>query len=354
MSNEFAFADDAFVLATAVEYLENGHAAALVTVLKTWGSAPRPVGSLLVMRSDGVHCGSVSGGCVEEDLFTRYANNELNLDAPCILDYGVNREQAGSFGLPCGGRLELLVEKLATATPLNIVLKAIKEGRLLQRSVCLHTGEVSLHPLGDSNSGPVEDSTVTYNTHRVSKIFGPQWRLFLVGAGHLSHYVAKMAALLDYAVIVCEPREEYRLSWQLPQVPIITEMPDDAVVNLGNIGRTAVITLTHDPKLDDMALLEALVRGFFYVGALGSQKTSQNRKDRLRQMGLSEKQVELLRAPVGLPIGSHRPAEIAIAIMAEITALRNHVKPNIVDVSVNKLESHITNESNHSCRAQIR
>ena len=338
--DRLSHSDDELVLMHAIDYLDQGKTVALATVLKTWGSSPRPSGSLLVMCNDGIHYGSVSGGCIEQDLFDRFAKGELSLDRPSILDYGINRQDAQRFGLPCGGRLEILVERLESPTQLTAILKAIQKGQLIKRSVCLNTGEVSLHkctesPMGARADAPKEPS-LSYNPDNVTKVFGPQWQLFLVGAGHLSHYVAQMASLLGYAVTVCDPREEYQLSWQQEPnesahgisqsagITFTTEMPDDAVLKLANRERTAVITLTHDPKLDDMALMEALRMGFFYVGALGSQKTNANRRERLLQLGLTGEQTAALHGPVGLAIGSHSPPEIAVSIMAELTAIRNN------------------------------
>ena len=307
---------DREVLQTAYEWLQQGHEVALVTVLKTWGSSPRPPGSLLIMRSDGLIDGSVSGGCVEDDLLQRYSAHQLSDDYPTQIDYGLDREDAARFGLPCGGRLELMVEQLTDRSQLQPLLDAMQQQQLTARQVDLQTGQVSLQAAG-------AEQDFVYAEGYVRKIFGPQWNLLLIGAGHLSQYVSQLGTMLDYRVIVCDPREEYIKSWQVEGTEFTTLMPDDAVAHYARQPRSIVIALTHDPKLDDMAMLDALDSPAFYVGAIGSQRNCDARRERLREMGLADEQLQRLHAPVGLPIGSHTPPEIALSIMAEITQLRN-------------------------------
>lgn len=311
---------DQEVLQTAYEWLKQGDEIALVTVLKTWGSSPRPPGSLMVMRRDGVIAGSVSGGCVEEDLLQRYRDRQLSDSYPTRIDYGVKREDATRFGLPCGGRLELLVERLDGAGEdgehLNQLLDALQQQQLMARHVDLQTGKVSLQ------AAKAEQDFV-YTNIFVRKIFGPQWNMLLIGAGHLSQYVSQMALMLDYRVIVCDPREEYAKGWQVGGTELTTMMPDDAVQHYTQQARSIVVALTHDPKLDDMALLDALQSPAFYVGVIGSLRNCELRRQRLKQLGISASQLHRLHAPVGLSIGSHTPPEIAVSILAEITQQRN-------------------------------
>ena len=307
---------DQEVLQTAYEWLKQGHDVVLVTVLKTWGSSPRPPGSLLVMRRDGVIAGSVSGGCVEEDLVQRYRDQQLSDTYPTRINYGVNREDATRFGLPCGGRLELLVEQLEDGEHLNQLLDALQQQHLVARHVDLQTGKVSLQ------AAKAEQDFI-YTNIFVRKIFGPQWNMLLIGAGHLSQYVSQMALMLDYRVIVCDPREEYAKGWQVEGTELTTMMPDDAVQHYAQQARSIVVALTHDPKLDDMALLDALQSPAFYVGVIGSLRNCELRRQRLKQLGISSSQLQRLHAPVGLSIGSHTPPEIAVSILAEITQQRN-------------------------------
>jgi len=314
------FGTDREILGTAIDWLDQGYRVALVTVARTWGSSPRPIGSLMLMRNDGIHAGSVSGGCVEEDLVARYRDQQLASSYPTLIDYGIDRQEATRFGLPCGGRLELLVEELDSPIQLQSLLNNIQNKELILRQVCLNTGEVSLHPANASDD-------FEYTNDIVKKVFGPQWQMLLIGAGHLSQYVASMALMLDYHVIVCDPREEYEQGWTLsnsePGIEFVRIMPDDAVKAYVTHPRSVVITLAHDPKLDDMALMDALNSKAFYVGAIGSRKNNEMRRERMKELGITPKQLQCLHAPVGLPIGSHTPPEIAISILAEITAQRH-------------------------------
>jgi len=315
-----SYGTDQDVLQTASEWMQQGHELALVTVLKTWGSSPRPPGSLFIMRPDGQMSGSVSGGCVEEDLVQRYRSGQLSKSYPVRIDYGVNREDATRFGLPCGGRLELLVEQLQDPAQLQQLLDALRQQQLVARSVDLQSGRVSLQP-GQAEQGAEQD--FVYTDTQVRKILGPQWNMLLIGAGHLSHYVSQLGLMLGYRVIVCDPREEYAQGWRVEGTELTTLMPDDAVQQYARQPRSIVLALTHDPKLDDMALLDALNTQAFYVGAIGSQRNCDARRQRLKDLGITPANLQRLHAPVGLPIGSHTPPEIAVSILAEITQQRN-------------------------------
>jgi len=319
--NNSRYNTDQEVLQTAAEWLQLPQRVALVTVAKTWGSSPRPQGSMLVMRDDGLHFGSVSGGCVEEDLVSRYKNHQLGNEFPTMVNYGVERQDAMRFGLPCGGRLELVIEELHSVSSVNAILNATSQGQLIARRVCMNTGEVSLHAIS-------EVSEFEYNENEMIKVFGPGWNILLIGAGHLSSYVASIALMLNYNVTVCDPRQEYQSMWEVEGVYFANKMPDDAVKQLAPGQRSIVVTLAHDPKLDDMALMEALSADLFFVGALGSKRSHEQRRTRLLQLGLSQQQLDKLHAPVGLDIGSHTPPEIAVSIMAQITALRNLSQQN--------------------------
>lgn len=311
------YGSDREVLETALEWLRAGRRAALVTVARTWGSAPRPAGALMLMDEDGACCGSVSGGCVEEDLLLRYRSHQLGERLPTLVDYGVDREEASRLGLPCGGRLELLVEQLDEVAAIERLLAELRTGRLVVRRVCLATGEVSLHAAQPGTE-------FAYADGYLAKVFGPQWQLLLIGDGQLARYVARIARLLDYGVIICDPRDDYAGD-PLPEgVERLRGMPDDVVAAHATHPRCAVVTLSHDPRLDDLALVDALQSAAFYVGALGSARNSALRRERLASLGLNARQLERLQAPVGLPIGSRTPPEIAVSILAEITAHRHH------------------------------
>jgi xanthine dehydrogenase accessory factor len=309
------YGGDYEVLSALIDWAAAGEGAALVTVLRTWGSSPRPPGSLLaIRRRDGRMVGSVSGGCVEADLVERYTGGDL-ADCPTLVDYGVDPAGAARFGLPCGGQLELLVEE-PQAEALRPILASITAGDLIERRVCLQTGEASLHRPGSEVDFRYTDQTVYKN-------FGPHWQLILVGAGQLADYLARIALTLGFRVTLCDPRTEFASG--LAEVAVERRMPDDLIADLTQRQRTAVVTLAHDPKVDDLALLEALQADFFYVGALGSRRTSQSRRERLGSLGIDGERLARLRAPVGIDIGSHTPAEIAVAIAADLTAARHGI-----------------------------
>lgn len=328
---------DREVLEQAAGWLAAGHGVYLATVVRTWGSSPRPPGSLLaVCAEDGAFVGSVSGGCVEDDLAARLAAHGARMALPAIESYGIDAEQTHRFGLPCGGRLDLAVERLTSAEPLRAILRALDERRLVRRRLCLSTGEVSLHEttaMAGGSAGhagaafrPTDIEEFRFDRDNVDKLFGPAWRLILVGAGQLSRFVAQMAQALDYQVIVCDPREDYATQWQVKGVMVDARSPDEAVKALAVDARSAVLALTHDPRLDDLALMEALPSPAFYVGALGSRMNSARRRARLAGLDLPPSALARLHAPVGLPIGSRTPAEIAVAVLAELTAVRHGIQ----------------------------
>lgn len=320
------YSTDREVLETAVRWLAQGRHVALVTVARTWGSSPRPVGALMLMRDDGACSGSVSGGCVEEDLLMRYRSHQLGESFPTRIDYGIDREEATRLGLPCGGRLELLVEQLESAAPLERLLGKIRDGQLVTRRVCLATGEASLHAAAPADA-------FDYGSDYLAKVFGPRWQLLLIGDGHLARYVAQLALMLDYRVTLCDPRDDYEPEQAMDGVERVHVMPDAAVETFASHPRCAVVALTHDPRLDDMALLEALKSPAFYIGALGSKRNSELRRERLGELGLTVDQLQRLHAPVGLSIGSSSPPEIAVSIMAEITALRHQAGQDVASIA---------------------
>lgn len=307
---------DLEILSNAKKWLEAGELVTLITVLKTWGASPRPAGSIMAITSKGNFCGSVSGGCIEEDLIELLSSEKWQFGKPLIKIYGDSEEQQRRYQLPCGGTVKLLLEPLENAKSIIPAIEAINSHQSITRQVNIKTGEVFF-------SSPDSNQTIEADDNSMRHTFGPQWRLLLIGAGELSHRVAEMAIPLGYQVTVCDPRTEYTNNWKLSGVNLTTEMPDDAVNSMKPDDRCAIITLTHDPKLDDLALVEALTSRAFYIGALGSKTTSKKRRERLETLGLSKQQLERLKAPVGIDIGSHKPAEIAISILAEMIATQN-------------------------------
>ncbi|TMH36574.1 MAG: XdhC family protein [Betaproteobacteria bacterium] len=260
---------DLEVVRSALKWTEAGHRATLGTVVHTWGSAPRPVGAMLAIRDDGQVMGSVSGGCVEDDLIDKVRRKAIAAEKPEVTTYGV--------------------------------------------------GKVRMEP------GKWSD-LLEFDGKVLKTVHGPRWRLLLIGAGQVSRYLAQMAQALDYHVTVCDPRGEYADGWDFKEVPINRGYPDDVVVQMSLDAHSAVVAVTHDPKLDDAALLEALKSPAFYVGALGSKKNNDARRIRLADFDLAASEIERLRGPVGLKIGSKTPPEIAVAILAEMTAVRRGVQ----------------------------
>ena len=306
---------DLSVLKSAVSWLKAGHSVAIATVVQTWGSAPRPVGSWLAIRQDGQVAGSVSGGCVEDDLISRVQTEILTRITPEMVVYGVSQEEAARFGLPCGGTLRLLVEPKPELAVLEKLLDAIASHQVTKRTVNLATGKSTLQA---GNRDDVFHCTTT----DMCTTYGPRWRMVIIGAGQLSLYAADFALTADFEVIVIDPREEYAEGLHRDDVTFIKGMPDDVLLEIGVDPHTAVVALTHDPKLDDMALMEALKSPAFYVGALGSRKNTQNRKERLLDFDVTKEQVERLHGPVGLHIGALTPPEIAVSILAEVIAVK--------------------------------
>lgn len=295
-----------------------GHFVLLFTVVRTWGSSPRPVGSIMAMRGDGQVQGSVSGGCVEDDLVDRMRHGDLQRTGPFRLKYGLDAEEAHRFGLPCGGTLELVAEPIDERSALGALCDALHKGKLVRRTVDLRTGFATLKHVEQATDLFVDDKLI-------NACHGPGYRLIIIGAGQLSRYVARFAVPLDYAVTVCDPREEYLDQWDVTEAEHTREMPDDLLLRIQPDARTAVVALTHDPKLDDLALLEALVSPAFYVGAIGSRRNNAARRERLALFDLNPEQISRLHGPIGLHLGAKTPAEIALAILAEMTAIRHGV-----------------------------
>ncbi len=309
---------DLTVLKQCIDWLESGRRAALVTVVQTWGSAPRPVGAWLAIRDDGQVAGSVSGGCVEDDLIERVQHDIFSRSLPQVVSYGVSKEEAARFGLPCGGTLRLVVEPAPELAVLRELSVRIARKHMTARVLDMATGQAVLEDA-------LRTDALSFDGQIMRAIHGPRWRLILIGAGQLSQYVAQMALGADYEVIVVDPREEFAAGFGVDAVTFLRSMPDDAIVELGADTHTAIAALTHDPKLDDMALLEALKSPAFYVGALGSRANTAKRKERLALFDLTAEEIDRLHGPAGLYLGARTPPEIAISILAEITATKYQV-----------------------------
>ncbi|MDO9316278.1 MAG: XdhC family protein [Burkholderiaceae bacterium] len=308
---------DLQVLTQARDWHAQGQSVWLVTVIETWGSAPRPPGALLAMCGDGVLVGSVSGGCVEDDLIDRLRHGE-RAKHPVLVTYGVTKEEAARFGLPCGGNLRLVQEPLSDTNWIDEVLTRTARHELVARCLNLASGTVSIETAS-------RNDVFQFDGDNLRALFGPRWRMLIVGAGQLSKVLAQMALALDFDVTCCDPRDSHALAWDLPGSHFSRAMPDDLLLEMQADAHTAVVALSHDPKLDDMALIEALKSPAFYVGALGSRRTTAQRKQRLALFDLTPAEIDRLHGPIGLHIGSRTPAEIAVSVLAEIIAVRHGV-----------------------------
>ena len=320
---------DIVVLRTLKAWREAGQRALLTTVIRTWGSSPRPVGSIMALCETGAVVGSVSGGCIEDDLIAQYSKANAIVDrAPIQLKYGISADEAHRFGLPCGGTLELLLEFNPSAESLTQLIESLEKGQLTQRTTNLQNGAVKLMV---SNA----PSELQINETQLINTFGPEYRMLLIGAGQMTEYLATMALFNGFAVTVCDPREEYSGAWSVPGVTVKSDMPDDLVHVFKPDRRSCVIALTHDPKLDDLALLAALETEAFYIGAIGSRRNNTLRQQRMiDHFEQTEDSLAKLRGPIGIYIGSKPPAEIAVSIMAEVLAVKNGVPlPRDMDVA---------------------
>ena len=323
---------DLEVLRKCADWVDEGRRTLLVTVVKTWGSSPRPEGAMLAVREDGHVVGSVSGGCIEDDIVDRTRREGQRATKCEVVTYGVSADEARRFGLPCGGTLQLVLEPLTRESGMRALLREVETGHLVARKLDLASGFATLHP-AQASDGLAFDGKVLRTIH------GPRYRMLVIGASQLSKYLAQIAVGLDYQVTICDPREEYTETWDVPGVTLVRTMPDDTVQAMNLDERCAVVALTHDPKLDDLALMEALKSPAFYIGALGSRANNEKRRERLREFDLSATEIARLHGPIGLYIGSRTPPEIAVSILAEITAVKNGVDPRqIASVAVAKAQ----------------
>ena len=339
---------DLEVLKAADAWIDEGRPCELVTVIQTWGSSPRPVGATMAIRGDGRVVGSVSGGCIEDDLIDRVRTAGIHRRVPELVTYGISAEEAFRFGLPCGGTIKLAIEPLTQKSRIKELLQRLSQHELVARQLDLESGNVQLGTAAPTDALAVDCGALT-------TVHGPRWRLLIIGAGQLSQFLAQIATALDYHVTICDPREEYRNGWQIDGVDVVHTMPDDVVLEMRPDSRTAVVALTHDPKLDDLALMEALKSDAFYVGAIGSRVNNARRRERLKEFDVSDAQLQRLHGPIGIYIGSKTPAEIAISVLAELTAVRNGVAvPKAMEVAEAKqvIESSAEKEtgSGPSCK----
>jgi xanthine dehydrogenase accessory factor len=315
-------ADHDDIPAIALGWARSGRGAALATVTQTWGSAPRPVGSQLAISGDGQIAGSVSGGCVEGAVVVE-ALEAVAQGGSRLLDFGVSDDEAFAVGLACGGKIEVMVEPVRDADLPEKLLAELVAARADRRQVAYEVDtatwdrKLSFRPdhadrFRMDRSGFVED------TRRFVAIHNPPLRMVVVGGVHIAQPLMHMARLTGFDAVLVDPRESFASPDRFPGETLIHDWPDDALQAQGLDARTGVVTLTHDPKLDDPAIATALRSDAFYLGCLGSTRTHAKRVDRLRDAGFDEDAISRIHAPVGLDIGARSPSEIAVAIMAQI------------------------------------
>lgn len=308
---------DQEILAKVEGWLEEGRRVWLCTVIRTWGSSPRPPGSLLAINDRGLWAGSVSGGCLEEDLLRKGMDSALGTDRPQRLRYGIDEAEQARFRLPCGGEIELLVEPLAGESH-RLLIRDILQRLQVRERVTREVDDRGMRLL-DASKLP---TGVVVEEVRVFHTLGPVCRMLLIGVGEVARHVARIALSADFQVTLCEPREAFLAGWEEPGVELVRALPDDLVRERFFDRYSAVLALAHDPRVDDMGLLAALESDAFFVGAMGSQRTSAARRQRLHELGLGAEAMARLHAPIGFDIGSKTPGEIAIAAMAQVIAER--------------------------------
>jgi xanthine dehydrogenase accessory factor len=310
--------------ALALDWHRAGRGAVLATVVETWGSAPRPAGSQLVIDGDGQMQGSVSGGCVEGAVITE-AVEALADGKPRLLDYGVSDDEAFAVGLACGGRIRVLVDPVGASLPEPLLAELVAARAARQAIALVSNLETHSRHLAPATAYPdrfrLDQTGIEADGQHFVAVHNPPLRLVIVGAVHIAQPLVIMARLAGHDPIIVDPRPAFASALRFPGERIVDDWPDEALAKLGLDARTAVVTLTHDAKLDDPAIRAALGSEIFYLGCLGSTRTHLKRVGRLREVGFSDAQINRIHAPVGLDIGGRSPGEIAVSIMAQLTAV---------------------------------
>ena len=306
----------------ALKWHQDGTGAVLATVVQTWGSAPRRVGSQLVISGKGDIQGSVSGGCVEGAVIME-AMDVLESGTGKMLEFGVSDEDAFAVGLACGGTIRVWIEPVGAALPESLLADLVA-ARAAREPVAYvintDTGERRLDRSGHESRFAMDRSGFEDDEATFVGIHNPPLRMVIVGAVHIAQALVKMARITGYDPYIIDPREAFASEARFPGETILTDWPDEAVDEIGLDTRTALVLLTHDPKLDDPALERALTSKCFYIGALGSTRTHAKRVDRLSKAGYTDEQIGRIHGPVGLNIGAAGPSEIAVSIMGQITS----------------------------------
>lgn len=303
-----------FVLTQLNQWLAQGLEPWLATVIETYGSSPRPVGSMMIYHPEKGIIGSLSGGCIEQELITQLNSSELR---PKIIRYGESPEQRSRLALPCGGHLDILLEKISQSQKDHflVIENALATRRWITRHVDLTTGHLQ-------TVNEIVDKDIEKKNNTLIHALKPHDKLLLVGAGEVARCLAEICKNLEFDVTLCDYRDEFLQGWQVEGVQVIKTMPDDLISEAFHDNHCAIVALAHDPRVDDMAMMEALKTEAFYVGAMGSFVTSTKRRERLIELDLDPKQISKLHAPIGLDIHSRTPYEIAVSIAAHLISAR--------------------------------
>ena len=305
---------------TALSWHDAGKGAVLATVVQTWGSAPRRVGGQLVINRDGDMQGSVSGGCVEGAVVVE-ALEALEAGETRVLEYGVSDGDAFAVGLACGGTIRVMVEPVGAGLPVDM-LRDLVAARAARRPVAYvvnpTTGDRRLDHDDHADRFRMDSSGFDEDGETFVAIHNPPLRMIVVGAVHIAQALVPMARIAGFDPVIVDPRESFGSSARFPGERIVDDWPDEALTAIGCDARTALVLLTHDPKLDDPALEIALASDVYYIGALGSTRTHAKRVERLTDKGFSAEQIARINGPVGLNIGAATPAEIAASILAQM------------------------------------
>ena len=319
------------VMDVVAQWLNQAKTVWLCTIVKTWGSSPRPAGSMLAYQEDCGVVGSLSGGCIEDDLIHQLRSIPPS-KRPIRKVYGVDQAEVERFLLPCGGKIELILEYLSGDCVKHFydLERCLVNKEAISRRVSLSTGEMQLNKIEACSNAYSSDpqSSVEVSAIAITHHISPAYRLLIVGLGEVAIYLAEFAKSVEFNVCICEPRKEYiqRYAGKSSDTLILQTLPDDLIREKFNDPYCAIVTVAHDPRVDDLALLEALNSSAFYIGAMGSLKTSENRISRLNQFSLSQEALNKLHAPIGLSIGSKTPPEIAISIISELVLYRHNFK----------------------------
>lgn len=312
-----------FVLQQLNLWLNQGIQPWLATVIETYGSSPRPEGSMMIYHPDRGIIGSLSGGCIEQELLHQLSTNNLPepLSFPSIIRYGESVEQRSRLALPCGGHLDILIEKieLKDRPHFERIENALTSRQWISRHIDLSKPNIK-------TITEINDLDIQRTPNEIIHTLKPYDKLLLIGAGEVSRCLAEICKNLEFEITLCDFRDEFLQGWKVEGVEIIKTMPDDLIASSFHDNHCAIVALAHDPRVDDMAMMQALKTDAFYVGAMGSLITSNKRRERLLELELQDKQIEKLHAPIGVNIHSRTPYEIAVSIAAQLIAERSNRK----------------------------